>query len=114
MTRGTLEENSPPARNYSIKALIRAGQSPTFPKQSLEKEAQILRNRGEIHQVRENDEDIGGSEPEPLCQRGAVLIDRSGGDPPPIGRGVVQPAQRELGDLDVQPCPQMPCLDTLH
>src|SRR5258708_7918631 len=114
MTRGTLEENSPPARNYSIKALIRAGQSPTFPKQSLEKEAQILRNRGEIHQVRENAEDIGGSEPEPLCQRGAVLIDRSRGDPPPIGGGVVRPAQREIGELAVQPCPQITGRATLH
>jgi hypothetical protein len=34
MTRGTLGGNASPARNYSIRGLIRTGQSPTFQKKS--------------------------------------------------------------------------------
>src|SRR5258708_25377076 len=39
MTRGTLEENSPPARHHSIQTLIRAPQSPTFPNLSTQTHA---------------------------------------------------------------------------
>src|SRR5260370_34050261 len=71
-----------------------------FPeKNPLGKEAQILRSRREIFQVRENAEYIGAREAEPLCQRGAVLIDRSGGIPAALADGVIRPAQCEIWEF---------------